>query len=881
MTTQVVQRDFSAGEVSPKLIMREDADIYRRGALEVTNFLPTPQGSLVRAPGTRYLQEIRPTATFDWDYQGDSVANAAAGQLVYDSAPDPDVLRVSYTDNDAADRQAFLASLSAGDTFTFGAWTATIVSTTDDSANSQYVFEVTLTGSAPAAGVETLTFEGPRAARIVPYLTSANERSLLLFTTLGVDLIRNITERLETDTAGLGGDPTPGTTIISTNVVSNPSFYRGLEDWIGTPEATPARGSEAFLGVYMDENLDNTVRMVPRLYKYNNEPTVVTLEGSAQVEYATDSIVLDYLIKYLENPPQNLGGFTFNVVISKNADYSTPVYDETYTQADYGAGDSFNPLLQSVSVGAGYTGPLYFKMTATATTTSELDYSNPHFGVFYFRIFANKEITLSGETATDAYPYTTAADLEDIHYVQSPYGDKELIVTHPNHQVHRFWFDVGGGGTYKFDPVPFTGAPGVWAPGNYPATCTSYQGRLILAGSQSFRSLLGSPIGTAAETIWGTDPGDWKTFTATVPAVASDGIEVTTIYRSPIQWAYGQNSLLIGALEFEYSIEADNLILAPGDTAAFLRSTHGSNNVQPAAFGEAVLFPSDAGTKVRSLQYQKATESWVARDMTLTHPEICYPGIVRMARMRNPHQMCLVLTEKGHIVALHAEGGLNGWSRLRLNNGHIKDMCVLADENGRDVLFLTVERRIQGERRLYLEAIPNFSYDEDWEYVDCGLNFVFETPTSTISGLDHLEGKQVHVSDRYRYVGAFTVESGAVSLVDGTGSAVTLSAAVVGLSHRSIIQTLPPAKANPGAMARFAKFAVRVIAGIRPIINGERPKDREPQAPLNLSQGYDYIKDLEVRTRGWTYANSIRIEEHLPFRVEILGVFGKLQQGKI
>ena len=55
--SEKVQYSFSGGEISPRMLMRADADIYHNSALEMTNFFPTLQGSAARTPGTRFVME--------------------------------------------------------------------------------------------------------------------------------------------------------------------------------------------------------------------------------------------------------------------------------------------------------------------------------------------------------------------------------------------------------------------------------------------------------------------------------------------------------------------------------------------------------------------------------------------------------------------------------------------------------------------------------------------------------------------------------------------------------------------------------------------------------------------------------------------------------
>ena len=46
---------FNAGELSPKMIGRNDVSQYSKGCRTLKNFLVTPYGSVERRPGTRFV----------------------------------------------------------------------------------------------------------------------------------------------------------------------------------------------------------------------------------------------------------------------------------------------------------------------------------------------------------------------------------------------------------------------------------------------------------------------------------------------------------------------------------------------------------------------------------------------------------------------------------------------------------------------------------------------------------------------------------------------------------------------------------------------------------------------------------------------------------
>ena len=56
-----VQRDFSGGEVSGRMFMRDDLQLHTKSLLVMENMMPTLQGTALRTPGSRFLWEFLDT----------------------------------------------------------------------------------------------------------------------------------------------------------------------------------------------------------------------------------------------------------------------------------------------------------------------------------------------------------------------------------------------------------------------------------------------------------------------------------------------------------------------------------------------------------------------------------------------------------------------------------------------------------------------------------------------------------------------------------------------------------------------------------------------------------------------------------------------------
>lgn len=763
-----IQRDFSGGEISPRMLMRQDQDFYQKSVLEMTNYLPTPQGSAVKMPGTRFLMDIP---------------------------------------------------------------------------------------------------EGK--ARVIPYLTPANERAIVLLTPTAVKMLVNVNEFIDGDITAADLSIGGGTITYEKPTMLNANFDFGRENWtFSHPGPFAGVNGDSPLGGYIVLAEEKAV-LGPRLYKWpGQEPSTIWMKGESIIDVASDQGTIDVQGLYQSNSPNNVGAFDLYIQIEDQANPGVFFFEKEYNQNEFNVGDTLRLSERFDMPSAGFTGNLNVIITLTAKTSTEREYSGPKWS------FSAVNITAKGESDLTEVDLTTpylASELNDVQYIASPLAAKELVFVHPNHPPQELIFDTGGG-AYLFREKVFTNPPAAWAAQNYPCACSSYAGRLVLAGGQADRIISGSNAATT-ETIWASEVGNWDTFTSAPQGNPNESLEMATIYRSPIRWIHGAKDLLVGALELEYSVSAERA-LQPNEIQADVQTTHGSINVQPAGFGEGLMFAADGGRKVRMLKYSDQDGGWVSPDATLLHPDITKKGIKRMVRVRSPQQMLFCVINNGDLAIYSSDEGVEGWSHYD-TRGNVVDVCVLPDTDGRDVPYMLVRRKVNGTKKLYLEAIADFGEQKLWTYPHSSISFVFSAPTSVLTGLDHLEGEQVQVVDKFQFYGTQTVVGGQVTLEDSSGNLTEVTRVTIGLTNQSRLRTLPPYKNDPNAPMRFHKYVVRTLGSTRPIIAGERPADRNPGMPVGTSQFVDFLADVEVSISGTDSTQVIEISEQIPLRNEILGIIGQ------
>ena len=692
-------------------------------------------------------------------------------------------------------------------------------------------------------------------ARLLPYLTIDNQRSLVELTDGQARIVTDVDEPLPLATAG---ETTYAASSLRQQIVGNQDFDKNAGEWDFTPVFFYG-GSDDPLGCkYVVQGYDGVLQISCRDYKYPNKDNIdCTVIQTINVPVASDTITFDYRMIYEANPGLAGEDYTFTIVVG-----STPGGTDVLNETLEGPIGTITQRVRTVSLpSAGFTGDLYITFYLKAEEYA----SHPHFRLDRFAAFTNAN-PIVGDVVLES-PYLED-ELEAVQFVQSPYLNKELVMVHPNHPPHWLFFDPDAV-EYVLEPIPIVDTDLPWAAGDYPGVCTAYQGRLIVASSPSF-----------AETVWGSAPGDWKDFLHIGGDTLDDAIEFTTIYRSPVLWMYGQKDLIIGTREYEYIVTADSGLVQAGDIDVRLHSTNGGVPVQPASFGKFVAFAAERGARVRAAHVNRDDQGWIAPDLTMLADHITISGVRRMVRVRNPHQMLLCVLNNGTLALFHHDENANvsGWSRLDVG-GAVQDVALVTEPNGVDVPYLLVKRTVDGVTKLLVEGIFSWVYESDWNYMSSYNQYIFDTPTSVIGALEHLEGERVQVIGDRAYLGSFTVSGGSITLEDQAGNTVEVNAAVVGLAMSSSLTLLPPvvdARTGLGSLKRYSELVVRTIGSTRPIINGERPADRDPATLMNISQGPDIIRENQVSKVGTDTFQFITIEERVPFKTEVLSITGKL-----
>jgi sugar lactone lactonase YvrE len=330
----------------------------------------------------------------------------------------------------------------------------------------------------------------------------------------------------------------------------------------------------------------------------------------------------------------------------------------------------------------------------------------------------------------------------------------------------------------------------IWnATDGYPSTVVFHQDRLIWGGSTGYpQTIAASVTGDYENHERGSNDADAFLITLNAREVNS------------IEWLMSRQDLIVGTTEAEWAIQASGGILTPTDLSARLQTGYGSKSLRPAVIDGSILFFQRLGRKLRELTYDFNVAGYTAPDISMVAEHITDGGIEEVGYQQSPLSVLWMVRSDGQIVGLSFDKGTQtmSWHRHILGGAFSSGDAIVESvasiphpTDDYDELFMIVKRTINGSTVRYIEVLTKIEDSTDptdyWQ-VDSGKLFSTGAATSTITGMEHLEGQTVTVidTDTGTSLGqAFTVSSGEVDI-----SPDTVTDALVGLSFTPKMQ--PP-----------------------------------------------------------------------------------------
>lgn len=280
------------------------------------------------------------------------------------------------------------------------------------------------------------------------------------------------------------------------------------------------------------------------------------------------------------------------------------------------------------------------------------------------------------------------------------------------------------------------------------------------------------------------------------------------------RWLLSLQRLIIGTASREISVRSSAFDEPLTPTAFVARdcSTRGVAKLRSLKVDTVGIYVGRNAQYVYELQYEVAAGDYRSQELTKLKQEMCAAGIVDVAVQRQPDTRIWFPLGDGTAAVLtyDVEEEVRAWVPVS-TQGSFERSAGLPGSSEDDLYFI-VTRTIGGVTKRYIEKLAKRS--------DCVGGTISKTldshivysgsPTTTIAGLGHLEGKDVVVWGD----GAPQVTADAPKTVSGgqiTGLPVAVSNAVVGLAYTGRIKTAKLAyAAERGTAVTMKKRIARI-----------------------------------------------------------------------
>ncbi|MBB5040590.1 hypothetical protein [Prosthecobacter dejongeii] len=278
----------------------------------------------------------------------------------------------------------------------------------------------------------------------------------------------------------------------------------------------------------------------------------------------------------------------------------------------------------------------------------------------------------------------------------------------------------------------------------WPRTVTFFEQRILYGGSRAH-----------PRNLWGSTIGDFDHFRY---ATLDDAAFSYLLSGKPnvIQWLVAQSALMVGTLgdEAVASGAAAQTTITPTGVNIRPQSNFGSAYLPALLSNDVVLFVEGDRRTVREFVYSFEKDGFVAQRMTLLAEHITRGGIVQMALAQKPEAIVWAVTGDGRLIGMTYERGQEvvAWHQ-HPTDGFVESVAVVSGQApAADEVWICVRRQTSAGTQRYLERMD----PEHWNKVEAELQPYliccdsaraqeYETPVTTVTGLSHLNGREVCV----------------------------------------------------------------------------------------------------------------------------------------
>jgi len=313
------------------------------------------------------------------------------------------------------------------------------------------------------------------------------------------------------------------------------------------------------------------------------------------------------------------------------------------------------------------------------------------------------------------------------------------------------------------------------------------------------------------QTIFGSVSADFENHT---PGIADDSaINVTiasdqvNVIKHLLPARFLQ--LLTTSAEFTLSGGAGSEPVTPTNVNVLRETTFGTGSVKPLRAGNSTILIQKGSEKVKEITFDLDTDGLLGVDLTVLADHLARGGLTDMVWQQEPELLIWFVHNDGRLIGLTYDraNATVGWHEHSLGGSGIVESVTAIPSGAEDQVYLSVKRTINSATVRHIVFLKSTYFNDDVTdafFVDSGLTYSGSATTS-ITGLNHLEGVSVTILADGSAHANKTVSGGAITL-DRSSSKVH-----VGYGYTSSLETL---RMEAGAEDGIAQGKIKRIHGV-------------------------------------------------------------------
>lgn len=354
-----------------------------------------------------------------------------------------------------------------------------------------------------------------------------------------------------------------------------------------------------------------------------------------------------------------------------------------------------------------------------------------------------------------------------------------------------------------------------------------------------------------------------------------------------IQWLSSNRSLLVGtsAGEFVVTGETNEESVSIGNYNVRRHTSNGSSAYQALPVDSSAIFIQRQGRKLRKMGYRIEQDAYGTDDLTIYSEHLTRGNIVELVYQRQRDPVIWGVTEDGKLIGwtYRPEQPFLAAYEITSPGATFESLAVTYGDGDEDEFWQIVNRNgvrcIERTRPDQILAQETADLDKLW-FLDSAIEYT--GPTTTCTGLEHLEGQEVQLFADGAYAGKATVTGGQI-----TNTEPTASRTIVGIHYGGELETMnievpTEGGSSQGRMKQCGRSVIRLFKSVTgewfTSQNSQAHAFRSltPQQAINIARPIDDFDQVLESHPGQTRTLSIGVRQTHPYPLTVLSISARI-----